>query len=218
MHLLLIEDDMDLGRALQSALRAEDCTSVWHRRATDARRAIEDAQPDCVLLDLSLPDGTGFDLLHHWRRHGMDTPIIIMTARSALEDRLMGLDGGADDFIVKPFAIPELLSCVRAVTRRYARQSTEIWTIGALEIDPKRHLACLDGQPLALSRSEFRLLLELSREPGVVVRKGALSRRLSPLGESMEYGALEVHVSNLRRKIGHHRIRTVRGVGYTLTP
>ena len=218
MHLLIIEDDIDLGRALQRALKTEGFTSIWHRRAADARCAAADAQADCVLLDLSLPDGTGFDLLHHWRHSGLDVPIIIMTARSALEDRLTGLDNGADDFVIKPFAIPELVSRIRAVTRRYARQATEVWDVGGLEIHPRRRMACLDGHPLPLSPNEFRLLLELSREPGTVVPKETLSRKLSPLNEAMEYGALEVHVSNLRRKIGHHRITTVRGVGYTMTP
>jgi two-component system, OmpR family, response regulator QseB len=216
MHLLIIEDDLDLGRALQQALKTEGISSLWHRRASDAPRSFCDAPADCVLLDLSLPDGTGFDLLKRWRRSGVDVPIIIITARSALEDRLAGLDGGADDFIVKPFAMPELVSRVRAVLRRYAQQSSETWSIGELQIEPRRHVARSGGQVLPLSPREFSLLLELGREPGAVVPKSVLSQRLAPLGDPMGYATIDVHVSNLRRKIGAGLIVTVRGVGYML--
>lgn len=141
-----------------------------------------------------------------------------MTARSGLEDRLAGLDGGADDFIVKPFATEELISRIRAVLRRYARQASEQWVIGALTIEPRRHLARLGDQTLKLSPREFQLLLELAREPGAVVAKGALSQRLEPLGEPVDFAAIEVHISNLRRKIGPERIHTARGIGYVLVP
>ncbi|MES2934201.1 MAG: response regulator transcription factor [Pseudomonadota bacterium] len=218
MHILIIEDDLDLGRALQAALKVEGLSSQWLRRVADAPRSFQDMAVDCVLLDLSLPDGSGFDLLAHWRRAGNATPVIVMTARSGLEDRLAGLDGGADDFVVKPFATEELISRIRAVLRRYARQASEQWILGDLMIEPRRYLAHLDGQPLGLSPREFHLLLELAREPGVVVAKNALSQRLEPLGDPVDFAAIEVHISNLRRKIGAERIRTVRGIGYLLTP
>jgi DNA-binding response OmpR family regulator len=214
MHLLMIEDDLDLGRALQQALKAEGISSEWRRRAADAPLALDDACVSCVLLDLSLPDGTGFELLRRWRGAGAAVPIIIITARSALEDRLLGLDGGADDFVIKPFATAELVSRIRAVLRRYAQQASEVWTLGELQIEPRRHAARLAGEALDLSPREFRLLLELAREAGAVVPKGTLSQRLEPLGDPVDFGAIEVHVSNLRRKIGAQRIRTVRGVGY----
>ncbi len=218
MHILLIEDDLDLGRALQSALKAEGLTSEWHRRAADAPRVIDGAAVDCVLLDLTLPDGSGFGLLERWRQSGLQVPIIMITARSAVEDRLRGLDGGADDFVVKPFATAELISRIRAVLRRSARQASERWTIGTLVIEPRRHQAHKDGQLLELSPREFQLLLELARDPGVVVPKGVLAQRLDPLGEPVDFSTIEVHVSNLRRKIGAALIRTVRGVGYMLEP
>ena len=217
MHLLMIEDDLDLGRALQQALKAEGLTSQWLRRTADAPLRLDDPSIDCVLLDLSLPDGSGFELLARWRGAGSQVPIVIITARSALEDTLLGLDGGADDFVVKPFATAELVSRIRAVLRRYAQQASEVWTVGDLQIEPRRHLARLGGVPLELSPREYRLLLELSREAGAVVPKGELSQRLEPLGDPVDFGAIEVHVSNLRRKIGAERIRTVRGVGYMLT-
>ena len=143
-------------------------------------------------------------------------PIIVITARSAVEDRLAGLDGGADDFVIKPFATAELLSRIRAVLRRSARQASERWVLGELVIEPRRHAVQRDGAALELSPREFQLLLELAREPGVVVSKSVLAQRLDPLGEPMDFAAIEVHVSNLRRKIGAELIRTVRGVGYLL--
>lgn len=218
MHILLIEDDLDLGRALQSALKVEGLTSEWLRRAMDAPALLDNTSIDCVLLDLTLPDASGFELLARWRAQGEQVPIIVITARSSVEDRLAGLDGGADDFVVKPFATAELLSRIRAVLRRSARQASERWVMGELVIEPRSHHAQRAGEPLDLSPREFQLLLELAREPGAVVPKGVLAQRLDPLGEPMDFGALEVHVSNLRRKIGAELIRTVRGVGYLLQP
>jgi two-component system response regulator QseB/two-component system response regulator BasR len=216
MHILLIEDDLDLGRALQSALKVEGLTSEWLRRAVDAPATVDATTVDCVLLDLTLPDGSGLELLARWRAQGEQVPIIVVTARSAVEDRLAGLDGGADDFVVKPFATAELMSRIRAVLRRSARQASERWAVGELVIEPRRHQAQRAGQALDLSPREFQLLLELAREPGAVVPKGVLAQRLDPLGEPVDFGAIEVHVSNLRRKIGAEAIRTVRGVGYLL--
>ncbi len=216
MHLLIIEDDLDLGVALQRALKVEGITSEWFRRCADAPRNPGIPGYDCVLLDLMLPDGSGMDLLQQWRRANLDLPVIVITARTALEDRLAGLDEGADDFIVKPFATEELVSRIRAVVRRAARQSCGIWEFGNLRIEPQRHVAQIDGEPLDLSLREFQLLLELARVHGNVLAKSTLAQRLNPLGDPLDAGAIEVHVSNLRRKIGARRICTVRGVGYML--
>jgi two-component system response regulator BasR len=216
MHLLIIEDDLDLGRALQQALKAEQISSEWVRRSADVPLDLDAGAFDAVLLDLSLPDGDGMQLLHRWRHSGVALPVLVITARATLADRLAGLDGGADDFIIKPFATAELVSRLRAVLRRFARQASEVWRVGALDIEPRRHEARLDGALLELSPREFQLLLELAREPGQVVVKSALAQRLAPLGEPLEYSVLEVHLSNLRRKIGGERIHTVRGVGYRL--
>lgn len=218
MHILIIEDDLDLGFALQQALKADGVSSAWLRRIAAVPLACDMAEFDCVLLDLALPDGAGLDLLSRWRGAGVNLPIIIMTARSALADRLAGLDGGADDFVVKPFETAELLSRLRAVLRRYARQASEVWSFGTLQIEPRGYVARLDGVALDLSPREFHLMLELAREPGVVVPKGVLAQRLEPLGDALDFGAVEVHMSNLRRKIGAQRIRTVRGIGYLFNP
>ncbi|MCY4755595.1 response regulator [Pelomonas aquatica] len=218
MHLLLIEDDLDLGRSLQAAFRQQGLSCEWLRRAQDAPPRLADVAADCVLLDLGLPDASGFDLLARWRRADATTPVIVITARTALENRLAGLDGGADDFVLKPFAIPELVSRIHAVVRRSARQAHEAWTLGELVIEPRGHTARLAGQPLALTGREFQLLVELAREPGAVVAKGRIAQRLAPLDEPVDAATLEMHVSNLRKKIGPERIRTVRGIGYQLLP
>jgi two-component system response regulator QseB len=218
MHLLLIEDDLDLGRALLQALRAEGFSVEWLRRLAEVPLQLSDQTIGCVLLDVNLPDGSGLDQLVRWRSKDVAVPVIVITARTALEDRLRGLDGGADDYIVKPFATSELVSRIHAVRRRYAQQASELWTFGALEIEPRRHGARLAGTELELSPREFRLLLELAREPGRVVPKGQLAQRLEPLGEPVNFSTIEMHLSNLRRKIGPKRIRTVRGVGYLFEP
>jgi len=171
---------------------------------------------DAVLLDMTLPDGSGMQLLQRWRQAGASLPIIVVTARSGLEDRLAGLDGGADDFVIKPFAMEELVARVRAVTRRVAQQASETWQIGDLCVEPRSHRVLLGGAPLDLSPREFQILLELAREPGCVLAKSVLAQRLAPLGDPLEFGVIEVHMSNLRRKLGAQHIRTVRGVGYLL--
>lgn len=217
MHILLVEDDLALGQALQKALKTDGFSSEWLRRAADVPQSFNEFSYDCVLLDLSLPDGDGMDLLKRWRLAGSDTPIIVITARSALQERLAGLDGGADDFIIKPFASAELVSRIHAVLRRHARQSNQVWAVGDLEIEPRRLIARQAGRSLDLSPREFHLLVELAREAGTVVQKGILSRRMEPLGDVVSFASIEVHIFNLRRKIGTHRIRTVHGVGYMLT-
>ncbi|MCV2354841.1 response regulator transcription factor [Paucibacter sp. B2R-40] len=216
MHLLIIEDDLDLGAGLQQALKANGLSSTWLRRAIDLPEDFDGLSIDCVLLDLSLPDAEGLNLLAAWRSRGMHTPVIVITARFGLDDRLAGLDGGADDFILKPFAMAELISRIHAVLRRYARQASEVWQLGSLEIEPQRFQARLQGETLELSRREFRLLLELAREPGAVLAKSDLAQRMAPLGDPLDAGTIEVHIFNLRRKIGPQRIQTVRGVGYFL--
>lgn len=216
MHLLIIEDDLELGQALQRALKTDGLTSEWIRRIADVPHRFDGQAYDCILLDLGLPDGSGMELLTRWRGAGIAAPVIVITARAMLDDRLSGLDGGADDFIVKPFATAELVSRIRAVLRRSARQASELWTLGALEIEPRKYRARLQGVKLDLSPREFHLMLELAREPGSVVPKHVLAQRLEPLGDPVDAGAIEVHVSNLRRKIGAERIQTVRGIGYML--
>lgn len=215
MHILLVEDDLDLGPALLAALKAEGMSVQWVRRVADARNALG-PEVDMVLLDRALADQDGLDLLRQWRARHIATPVIVITARSALTDRLEGLDQGADDYLVKPFEIPELLSRVRAVHRRHRRQAGEMWHLNGLTVSPHAHQAWLDGEAVPLSAREFQLLMALAKEAGTVVPKQVLGQLLEPLGDPVDAATIEVHVSNLRRKIGAERIRTVRGVGYQL--
>lgn len=215
MHVLLVEDDLDLGQAIVAALRQDGLSVVWHRSAT-AVHGLEGSGIDAVLLDLGLPQADGMDLLRAWRRSGWGVPVMVISARAALPERLAGLDQGADDYLAKPFAMAELLSRLRALHRRHARQASERWRIGSLEMVPREKCAWVDGEALELSAREFQLLEALARNPDAVVSKSVLGQRLQPLGDPLEGSVIEVHMSNLRRKIGAHRIRTVRGVGYQL--
>ncbi|MBW8461436.1 response regulator transcription factor, partial [Acidovorax sp.] len=185
MHILLVEDDLDLGASLVRALQQDGFTVQWLRRAHDAPLQLDDPGCSAVLLDLGLPDGSGMELLRRWRRAQAAAPVLVITARSALQDRLGGLDAGADDYLVKPFDIPELLARLRAVLRRTAAQSGEQWQFGALSVWPRKCQAQLGGQPLELTPREFQLLLALAQGGGDVVPKRTLAQRLEPLGDPM---------------------------------
>ena len=216
MHVLLLEDDLDLGQAIVTALKQDGMTVLWQRTPA-ATEGLERDRIDAVLLDLGLPQIDGMDLLRTWRRTGWTVPVMVVSARGTLPERLAGLDDGADDYLPKPFAMAELLSRLRALHRRHVRQASERWRIGGLEIAPRDNQVWVDGEPVELSAREFQLLEALARNPQAVVSKTALGRRLQPLGEPLEGSVIEVHMSNLRRKIGAHRIRTLRGVGYQLS-
>lgn len=215
MHVLIIEDDPELGTGLLGALKSEGITVVW-LRSLQRGAQFADASIDCVLLDLTLPDGHGLELLRRWRQQHLAVPVLIITAQSSLQDRLDGLDAGADDYLIKPFAMAELISRLRALYRRSVRQASERWVFGDLVIEPKEHRVSLNGDIVQLSPREFSLLVELARHPERPVSKGALAGRLAPLGDPLDIATIEVHLSNLRRKLGSERIRTIRGVGYQL--
>lgn len=222
MHLLLVEDDLELGAELQRALSGCGLTSEWVRGTKHARALTEGGCGDdtphfaCVLLDSRLPDGDGIDLLLHWRRRRISMPVIVMSARDALELRVAALDAGADDYVTKPCAPVEIVSRVRAVVRRTAGQASQLWNVGALRIATGRREVRVDGEVLALSPKEYQIVVELARLPGETVSKHRLARAVAPLSEPLEFSALEWHIHNLRRKIGTELIRTVRGVGYCL--
>jgi DNA-binding response OmpR family regulator len=216
LHLLLVEDDLDLGASLTQALQGAGLVVEWVRLAADADRFAAQGGHDCLLLDLGLPDGHGLDLLKLWRSRGLATPLIVLTASDALGDRLQGLDEGADDFMVKPFAVEELISRVHAVTRRAAQQAASVWRFGELAVDPQRRECHLGGEPMLLSPREFEILVALARAAGKVVPKHRLAQSLQPLGDAVDFNAIEVHVHHLRRKLGSQWVKTLRGVGYAL--
>jgi two-component system response regulator QseB/two-component system response regulator BasR len=214
MKICLIEDDLELGRALQSALQDAGQDVLWLRRVADARHWVAETSFDAIVLDLGLPDGSGLDLLRRLRSEGKSLPIVVITARDSLEDRLGGLDLGADDYLVKPFAASELLARLRAVVRRatgWNEAGESVWRLQDLVLDDKRITVARAGVPVVLSRTEFALLHELMRNADRVMTRRELEARALPQSEGQ---ALDVHMSNLRRKIGEGYIHTVRGVGY----
>jgi DNA-binding response OmpR family regulator len=216
MKILLIEDDLQLGKAVSRALEQSGFEICWVRMIKDALAQLASASFAVVLLDLCLPDGSGLSCLQQLRAGGDTTPVLVLTARDALEDKVAGLDAGADDYVVKPFAVPELVSRIRALVRRSAGYAIQVWQAGPLTLDPVNQRVSLDGQPVSLSPREFAILTELVRSAGQVVRKRQLETALFGQSDGAESNALEVHIHHLRRKLGHDLIQTVRGVGYML--
>jgi two-component system, OmpR family, response regulator QseB len=216
MNILLLEDDPELGSGVRIALIDQGFSVVWVRRLADATRELDGSLVDVVLLDLGLPDGDGLTLLKHLRRDRNTLPVLVLTARDALEDRLAGLDGGADDYLVKPFALAELLSRIRALARRSFGFDGEALQLRGLVLHEATLRASVDGTTVDLSRSEFLLLCTLVKRADRVVTRRTLEEQVLPGGLNNESNVLDVHISNLRRKIGDGYIRTVRGVGYVI--
>jgi two-component system, OmpR family, response regulator QseB len=216
MRLLLLEDDLQLGKALQTALAQSEFQTVWVRRVQEAKALLQTDSFTVVLLDIGLPDGSGLDVLRWLRSNSNSIPVIMLTARDAIDDRIQGLDMGADDYMPKPFAIPELVSRIRAITRRSVGFAEDIWRIGDLTIEPAKHKASLAGVSLELPLREYTLLLELARNAGRFVTRTKLEEAMFNTQTDIESNALEVHVHHLRKKLGADRIRTIRGVGYLL--
>ncbi|MES2346640.1 MAG: response regulator [Pseudomonadota bacterium] len=209
----MIEDDLAIGRALLSVFQDEGHAVIWVRMAEGAIARLQSEPFDAVLLDLGLPDGDGNALLRDMRAQGLSLPVLIMTARDSLEDRLNGFNTGADDYLIKPFEIPELLVRLRAIVRRVNGNvdgGESLWTLGELVLDESRMLVTRAGVAVSLSRTEFALLLTLMKESGRVLTRAELEQGLPySVGQT-----LDVHISNLRKKVGDRVIRTVRGVGY----
>lgn len=215
MELLLIEDDELLGRGICEAL-AQDYRVEWFRDGRQGLAALLDLNPDLVILDLGLPDIDGLEVLRNARRRGIEVPILILTARDGIEDRLEGFDRGADDYLLKPFALAELEARLRALHRRAMGRSDDKLRYRGLEVDTRQRQVSLEGDPLTLSRREYELLLRLLDARGQVLTRRKLEEQLYGANEDLESNALEVHIHNLRKKIGRDLIHTVRGVGYMM--
>lgn len=214
MRLLVVEDDPELGRRLSERLRAADFAVELARNRSEAEDWPDVARMAAVILDLGLPDGSGLDLLRHWRDRRIETPILILTARGSWRDKVEGLNAGADDFVVKPVRFEELLARLNALFRR--QQGTRATTIAAgdLTLDPLARTATLSGVPLMLSKQEFRLLHLFMRRAGQVLSQADILDDLYALDDEREPNTVEVLIGRLRRKIGHTRITTLRGLGY----
>lgn len=217
MRLLLLEDDTILGEALRDYLRAEGHVVDWFTRLQQAQWASSEPY-DALLVDWQLPDGSGLKWVRTLRERGMATPVLLLTARDLLADRIQGLDSGADDYLVKPFAPEELVARIRAVRRRSAAQGAPRMRIGALEIDSNAREVFRDGVQVDLTAREWALLDALVTRAGRVVTKHDLEVLVAGFDGHVSGNTLEVHVHNLRRKLGQDAVRTVRGRGYQVTP
>ena len=214
MRLLLVEDDPMIGAGVQSGLRQEGHTVDWVRDGKAAELALASGVHEMLLLDLGLPHKSGLELLSGLRRQGLDLPVLVITARDSVADRVKGLDAGADDYLVKPFDLDELSARIRALMRRRAGRASPRIEHGPLMLDPATHQVTLNGDPLALSAREFALLHALHEQPGVPLSRAQLEERLYGWNEEVESNTIEVYIHTLRRKLGAEWIRNVRGVGY----
>lgn len=214
MRLLVVEDDPELGRRLSERLRAADFAVELATSRAEAEDWPDVERMAAVILDLGLPDGSGLDLLRRWRDRRVETPILILTARGSWQDKVEGLNAGADDFVVKPVRFEELLARLNALFRRQQGTRTTAITAGDLTLDPLARSAALAGAPLALSRQEFRLLHLFLRRAGQVLSQADILDDLYALDDERERNTVEVLIGRLRRKIGRARITTLRGSGY----
>ncbi|RZI66515.1 response regulator [Variovorax guangxiensis] len=217
MRLLVVEDDVLLGEALATGLRQLGHAVDWFGDGAQADAALAVASFDAVVLDLGLPRGDGMVWLRRWRERGLMLPLLILTARDGVEERVQGLDAGADDFLVKPITIDELAARLRALVRRAAGQAQAAWQHGALQYDPATKVVLWKGAKVDLTGRELALLEALLSQSQRVLSKAHLLEKLYDWsGVEPESNALEVHIHHLRRKIDPQIVRTVRGVGYAI--
>jgi two-component system, OmpR family, response regulator len=211
---LLAEDDGMIGEAVVSALKDASYAVDWVRDGEAACEALATHSYDIVLLDLGLSGKDGLAVLRLSRSRGAVAPVLVITARDAIDDRILGLDAGADDYIVKPFDMGELLARMRAVVRRKAGSPHPILSNGRIDLDPATHEVSFDGAPVRLTAREFALLRALLLRPGAILSRGELEDRIYGWGEEVESNAVEFLIHSLRRKLGADAIRNVRGVGW----
>lgn len=218
MRVLLVEDDVLLGDGLQQGLIQQGYAVDWLQRGDEAEAAMLAHRYDCVVLDWQLPGLTGVELLQRLRARRDTTPVLLLTARDALTDRIAGLDVGADDYLVKPVALDELGARIRARVRRALGQASPVFTCGTLVLDPARRMVTLHGEPVDLSSREFNVLAKLISQPGRPYSQAQLIESLYAWDDDVSSNAIEVYIYQLRRKLGSDWIKTMRGVGYMLTP
>ena len=214
MRLLLVEDDPMIGESVRTGLQQDGFAVDWVQDGRAAELALGANAYDTLLLDLGLPRKAGLDVLAGLRRRGDTIPVLILTARDAIADRVKGLDTGADDHLVKPFDLEELAARVRALLRRKSGRADPVVQVGDLIINPATHEASLAGKSISLSAREFALIHALAARPGVVYSRAQLEEKLYGWGHEVESNTVEVYVHSLRRKLGADFIQNVRGVGY----
>ena len=207
-----------IGKAVADGMQGDGYAVDWVRDGIEAQTALMHDVYDVALLDLGLPRKDGLEVLRELRRTSAELPVLIITARDAVADRIAGLDSGADDYLVKPFDLDELLARTRAVLRRRAGRASPEVSFGALLLDPVKRRVVFRGQPVELSAREFAVLEALAREPGAVISRSKLEESVYGWGEEVGSNSVEVHLHHLRRKLDAGLIRNVRGVGYRLAP
>jgi DNA-binding response OmpR family regulator len=214
MRILLVEDDRMIGESVRAALRQEGYAVDWVRDGRAAEATLSTERFELVLLDLGLPGKDGLDVLRAQRARKDATPVIVLTARDATQDRIRGLDAGADDYVVKPFDIDELGARIRAALRRSAGRSEPEIELDGVRVNPATKQVTRDGVPVALSAREYAVVEALLLRPGAILSRAQLEDRLYGWGEEIESNAVEVYVHGIRKKLGTRFIQTVRGVGY----
>nr|WP_315238703.1 response regulator transcription factor [uncultured Albidiferax sp.] len=216
MRLLLVEDDPMIGETVLDVLRAEHFAVDWVKDGVMADTALRSAPYDLVLLDLGLPRRDGLDVLKALRQRKDSTPVLVVTARDAVADRIAGLDAGADDYVLKPYDIDELLARIRALTRRSAGRADPVLEVHGLRLNPATFEATRDGQPVTLSKREWAVLEALMARPGVVFSRAQLEEKLYSWKDDVSSNAVEVYIHGLRKKLGAELIQNVRGLGYVM--
>ena len=214
MRLLLVEDDQMVGESVRQGLLHEKFSVDWVHDGRAAELALANGVYDLLLLDLGLPKKEGIEVLKGLRARGERIPVLIMTARDAVADRVKGLDAGADDYLVKPFALDELAARVRALLRRHSGRADPVIRVGELSLNPATREVLYEGRPQSLSAREFALLAALVDRPGIVLSREQLEEKLYGWGEEVASNTVEVYVHALRKKLGQSFIKNIRGVGY----
>ncbi|MFO1376095.1 MAG: response regulator [Steroidobacteraceae bacterium] len=216
MRILVVEDDALLGDALQTGLRQAGFAVDWVRDGEAADTALATEEFSAVVLDLGLPRVGGLELLRRLRARADHTPVLLLTARDALDDRVRGLDSGGDDYVVKPVALAELAARLRALVRRRHGVASTAIRVGPLTVDPAARRVTFEGRDVEVSPREFTVLHELAQNAGRVLTREQLETRLYEWDRALESNAIDVHVHHLRRKLSNDTIRTIRGVGYMI--
>ncbi len=216
MRILVVEDDPLLGDGIRAGLAQSGFIVDWVKDGVAGELALQGRSHAAVVLDLGLPRLAGLEVLRRMRAEGNRTPVLILTARDAVDDRIKGLDSGADDYLVKPFDLHELAARLRALIRRAAGEAAPVLRVGQVALDPAARHVTFDGRLLELPAREHALLHALMLNAGRVLTRDQLSERLYAWGEEVESNAIDVHIHHLRRKLAPHLIRTVRGVGYLM--
>jgi len=217
MRLLVVEDDPMIGESMQRGLKKSGLAVDWVRDGKSAELALGNGVYDLMILDLGLPHKGGLELLSQLRQQGNDLPVLIVTARDAVDDKVAGLNCGADDYLVKPFDFNELNARVNAIMRRRTGRGNPVMIYGALTLDPIAHQVTNRGEPVWLSAKEFALLRALMTVPGAVLSRAELEEALYGWEEEVGSNAVEVHIHNLRNKLGSHAILNIRGAGYRVS-